>query len=101
MVIGRGKNKVRVEGILPVVYFREGEAFVAFSPAIDLSSYGGSFEEAKKNFREALDMLLEDLIKKDALEEVLAECGWERIERPSVHWIPPAYVGQESIKLSA
>lgn len=99
MVIGRGKHKIKIEGMLAVVYFKEADAFVAYSPALDLSSYGSSFQEAKDNFRETLDIFFDDLIKRGTLEDVLEEYGWEKIEKPTLHWSPPAFIGEESIPL--
>jgi len=101
MVIRSGKRKVRIEGNLPVIYFREGDAIIAYSPALDLSSYGASLDEAKKNFNEVLDLFFEDLIQRGTLEDVLEECGWKKVQKPVIHWIPPAFICQELISLAS
>lgn len=99
MVIGSGHRKVEISGELPILYLREGDVFIAYTPALDLSSYGESFEEARKNFHEAVALFFEDLCDNGTVETVLEECGWTRVTRPTVHWIPPAVICQESMSL--
>ena len=60
---------------IPVVFFEEGDKFVAYSPAFDLSSCGEILEEAKKRFAEAAAMFLREVSEMGTLDEVLAECG--------------------------
>lgn len=99
MVIKQGKRVVRMEGAIPVIYMREGRAFIAYTPALDLSSYGATFDEAKKNLKEALRIFIEDILERGTLEEVFEECGWERVETPELHWTPPAFICQEALSL--
>lgn len=99
MVFRRGKRVVRMSGSLPVVYMREGKAFIAYTPALDLSSYGASFNEAKENFKEALIVFLRDIIERNTVDEVLEECGWKHVETPKPHWVPPSFICQESLSL--
>ncbi|VVB63103.1 Uncharacterised protein [uncultured archaeon] len=101
MVFRHGKRVVRMCGSLPIIYLREGPAFIAYTPALDLSSYGATFDEAKKNFKEALDLFIQDIIERNTVEEVLEECGWERVETPKPHWVPPAFICQESLSLDS
>jgi predicted RNase H-like HicB family nuclease len=75
---------------LKIAFYKEGEQFISYCPALDLSTAGDTFEEAKKNFEEAADIFFEETIKRGTLEDVLLECGWEKIKRPRLHWKPPA-----------
>lgn len=100
MVINQGKKKIHMEGELSVVYFREGDAFIAYTPALDLSSYGATLDEARKNISEAVAVFIQDVVERGTIEAVLEECGWQRISRPHVHWVPPAFICQESLPLS-
>ena len=74
---------------LQVSFYKEGNQFVAYCPAFDLSTCGDSFEEARRNFTEALDILISETIKMGTLEEVLLNCGWKKTKRPRLKWKPP------------
>jgi len=76
---------------------KEKGSFVAFSPALDLSTCGKTFEEAKKNFSEALDIFFEECIEMGTLHEVLESYGWEKSGKNG--WKPPAYIGEDRIAL--
>jgi len=43
---------------LPVSFLRESDQFVAYTPALDLSTSGTTLEEAKSNFTEAVGIFL-------------------------------------------
>jgi hypothetical protein len=81
--------------VLNVAFYREGDKFIAYGPALNLSTCGNSMEQAKKRFEEMLQMFLEEVEKMGTLEDVLLECGWKKIERPQTHWQPPIFVGQD------
>ncbi len=70
--------KSDVSYALPVTIFREGKAFVAYTPALDLSSTGKTEGEAKRMFAEAVDLLFEELIEMGTLETVLKDLGWTK-----------------------
>lgn len=63
---------------LPVTIFREGESFVAYTPALDLSSVGKTEGEAKRMFVEAVEVLFEELREMGTLESVLKDLGWTK-----------------------
>jgi len=89
-----------IQGEIPVIFFEEGGKFVAYSPALDLSSCGESLEEAKKRFGEAAAIFLREVSEMGTLDEVLAECGWHKAS-PGQRWVPPVYLGhlQEKVKI--
>jgi len=78
-----------IETNLPISFYKEGRQFIAYCPALDLSSCGDTFAEAKKNLAEALDIFFAETVKMGTLEEVLIECGWKKVSRPKLHWEPP------------
>lgn len=86
---------------VPVMYMREADGFVAYTPALDLSTCGGTFEEAQKMFAEAVTIFFKELVEMGTLEEVLTECGWQKVSRPTEHWVAPVLVGQaeEEVKI--
>lgn len=81
---------VRVQ--LPVFIFREGEQFVAYTPALDLSTSAPTFEEVKKNFDDAARVFFEEVEQMGTTDHVLSELGWQKLEH---RWTPPAFVSQE------
>jgi predicted RNase H-like HicB family nuclease len=86
-------EKHPVQTKLSVTFLREGKRFIAYSPALDLSTSGKSFEEVKKRFEEIVEIFFEEVAKKGTLEEVLQNLGWERQDK---RWTPPAIIAHES-----
>lgn len=85
--------KVLLEFNLPVSFIREGKRVVAYTPALDLSTSGKNYTEARKRFSEIVNIFFEELIKNDTLEEVLKDLGWKRVQ---AKWSPPTVISQES-----
>lgn len=87
--------------VLNLMFHREGNKFIAYSPALDLSTCGDSLEQAKKRFEEMLSLFIEEVDKMGTLEDVLLECGWKKVSYPHKHWQPPIFIGQdqEEIKI--
>lgn len=86
-------KKLNLELKIPVSILREGKKYVAYTPALDLSTSGKNYEEVKKRFKEIVNIFFEELIKKGVLEEVLNDLGWRRVQ---TKWNPPVVVSQES-----
>ena len=85
-------EKIEFEVKVPITVFKDGDCFVADSPLLDLSSYGDTFEEAKKNFAEAAEILLEELADAGTLNQYLFDLGWKKSKRG---WSPPVVVAHE------
>lgn len=66
--------KVKIKGTIPLCFMREKDSFIAFTPALDLSTCGRTFEEAKKNFAEALEIFFEECFKMGTLDTVFKTC---------------------------
>jgi len=91
-----------IEAKIPVLCFQEGNKVVAYSPALDLSSCGNTEQQARKRFAEAAVIFLTEIRKMGTIEEVLEECGWQKI--PNQHtWSPPTYKSctEELVKIPA
>ena len=88
-------KKFMLEINLPVSILRENKKFIAYTPALDLSTSGDTYEEAKKRFGEIVQLFFEEIIKKGTLEQVLSELGWKKMKK---EWFPPVLVSQESQK---
>ncbi len=74
---------------LKIAFYKEDGQFIAYCPALDISTAGDTMEEARKNFEELFNVFLEETIKMGTLENVLLECGWKKVSRPKLHWKPP------------
>jgi len=83
---------------LPVSFIRESDQFVAYTPALDLSTSGATLEDAKKNFTEAVELFFEETVAMGTLEDVLLDLGWEKQEHT---FIPPIVIsqGMESVSV--
>lgn len=77
----------------PVSFLKEKKRFVAYTPALDLSTSGKTFEEAKRHFEEASLLFFEELIHKGTIDEVLSELGWQKIKK---EWRSPVVISQQS-----
>jgi len=86
-------SKLNLEIKLPVSILREGKKYVAYTPALDLSTSGRSYEEVKERFEEIVNIFFEEIVKKGTLEEVLLNLGWKRFR---AKWNPPIVISQES-----
>ena len=81
---------------LPVLIFKEDNMFVAYTPALDLSIVGNTYDEALKNFHEASSIFFEEVIKKGTSEEVLVEYGWKKTGKT---FEPPIQISSEPVRI--
>ena len=88
-----------LEFSLPVSILREGKKYIAYTPALDLSTSGNTFDQAKKRFDEIVHLFFEEIVKENTIEKVLTELGWQKV---NAKWNPPIVVSSESqlVKLS-
>jgi predicted RNase H-like HicB family nuclease len=59
--------------------FQEGDAYVALSPELNVSSFGETVEEAKKSVKEAIEAFIEECERMGTLNDVLEESGFSKI----------------------
>ncbi len=69
---------------------REGSAFVAHAPELDVSSCGGTEDEARRNIIDAVEGFLETARERGTLNDILQEAGYEF---ENGRWKEPALVG--------
>jgi predicted RNase H-like HicB family nuclease len=77
--------------------FREGETYVAYVPALDVSSCGATDEEARRNIRDAVRGFLATSADLGTLEEILEEAGYRR---EGDRWIPPEFVSLDRLAMN-
>lgn len=87
------KAKLTIDGKLPVIFLREGKAFIAYSPALDISTAGDTFEDARDKFSELLLLFFQELAESGKFHDALLELGWQQKDN---HLKPPALVSQET-----
>lgn len=80
-----------------MVVFKEGNVFITYSPKLDVSSCGNTFEQARENMKAAVRLFLEEAERMGTLEDILAEAGYCR--GSEAKWNPPRMVGVESVEL--
>lgn len=78
---------------LPVSFLKEGSYYIAYTPALDLSTSAKSFTKVRARFAEVVQIFFEELIEKGTLEEILAQQGWQKLEK---QWVPPTLIAQET-----
>lgn len=78
---------------LSVAILKEGNRYIAFSPALDLSTSGKTEREARKRFVEAAQLFFEETTEAGTLEKALGELGWKKAK---TRWNPPVIVSQEA-----
>ena len=85
-------KRTTIKANIPIIYLKEGEAFICYSPAFDLAAHGDSFEDAERSFAKTLKLFVEQVTKKGTWEDVLREYGWEKVRH---EWTPPRIIGQD------
>ena len=82
------KKQIRkLEVSMPVALIKEGNVYVAWTPALDISTSGKTEHEAKKNFDELVSIFFEEFTDNpSALEIVLESLGWTKQQK---QWTPP------------
>ena len=82
---------------LRVQITKEKGHYVAWAPALDLSTSGRSEQEARRRFKEAVSLFLVDLVSAGTVDEVLASLGWKKEPK---FWSPPKIVKQQTVKVN-
>ena len=91
-------SRVRFNMKLSVTFIKEGKQFVAYSPALDLSTCGKTLFDARRRFVEAAALFFEELNRRGTTREILRGLGWVN---KSGGLISPKIVGQETLPVPA
>ena len=62
---------------------------VAYCPALELSSYGDTEEEARAAFEDALGIFIRDTTERGTLDQLLLALGWRLLKQPAPVYEPP------------
>jgi predicted RNase H-like HicB family nuclease len=77
--------------------FKEGKTYVAYAPALDVSSCGATDDEARRNIRDAVRGFLAASAAMGALDEILQQAGYER---DGETWHAPEFVSMDRLSMS-
>jgi hypothetical protein len=69
-------SKNRIKCNLPLIIFEDDNNVITYCPALDLSGYGSTEEEAKKSFEVTLSEYFRYTVNKKTLAEDLRKNGW-------------------------
>ncbi|MFW5702413.1 MAG: hypothetical protein ACOCXP_00400 [Candidatus Dojkabacteria bacterium] len=86
-------NKIKQVN-LPVITLKEGDYFVAYTPALDLSSYGKDLKEAQRHFTEAVAIYFEEIIENGSWYDELTSLGWT-INEKKQEFLAPVVVSHD------
>lgn len=91
----------KMEVDLTILLFLEDNVHIAYCPALDLSGYGKTEEEADESFKTCLGEFFTFITDKKTLTDILKDMGWI-IERTNNSMIPPSWedlkVGNDNVK---
>ena len=80
-------NKFRVG--VELFIFKEDNQFIAYSPALEISSYGDTSKDAGNAFQEAASIFVKYAHKKGTLIADLLELGWTVTKKPKAVFSAP------------
>src|SRR5216684_3644925 len=84
------KNKP-IKAEVEVLLIKEEDSFVAYCPALDLSSYGATEKSALRELSTALDIFMRETERKGSLEKILLRLGWSLQQLPIPVYEPPKF----------
>jgi len=62
---------------LGMYLFKEGESYIVYCPALDLSAYGDSEEQAKESFTDVFEITIKYMLDENTMKEDLINHGWQ------------------------
>jgi len=83
------KDRASINVNVEVIVFQEDETWVAYCPALELSSYGDDENDAKQAFDEAMKIFISETDRKGTLERYLLKLGWQLQQKPKPVYNPP------------
>ena len=77
--------------------FKEGEAYVAYVPELDVSSCGSDADQARRNIQDAVRGFLEAAAEMGTLDEILVEAGYTS---DGTTWQAPEFISLDRLSLT-
>jgi hypothetical protein len=70
-------SQVSYEVTIPVAVFRDGDAIVAYTPALNVGSCGRTQSQALNRLKDAVNCFFAELVEMGTLDKALKELGWK------------------------
>ena len=83
------KTKSTIKAEVAILIIKETDTYLAFCPALNLSSYGKTEKKALRAFASALNIFFEESDRKGTLEKLLLKLGWSLQHHPHPVYEPP------------
>lgn len=99
-----GNNKIQkkrntIKADVEVLIIKEDETYVAYCPALDLSSYGETEKKALHAFGSALNIFFDEIQRKGTLERILLKLGWSLRQHPQPIYEPPKMTSAHLLRM--
>ena len=79
---------------LTVSITKQGKRYVAYAPALDISTSASTEKAVLRRFGELVELFFEELQQAGTVAEVLSELGWRRQQK---QWSPPEELSHKPI----
>lgn len=79
---------------LHIIITKQNKRFVAYSPALDISTSGKTEKQVRERFAELAGIFIEELVQKKTITDVLSELGWKKVKK---NWTPPKIISSPFI----
>lgn len=90
IIHGEWKSATKsIELTIPIIVFEEGNSHIAYCPALDLSGYGNTEQEAYESFQVVLGEYFLYTTRKKTLADDLRKHGWLLKNAKAKHMKPP------------
>lgn len=93
----RDRSSINLD--VEVALFQENGIWVAYCPALEVSSYGDDEADAKEAFEEAMQIFLSETERKGTLEKCLLKLGWQLQQKPKPIYNQPPLSLQKNTQL--
>lgn len=70
------RDKNLIEATLAVAIYKEGDYYIAYCPALEISSYAKTIRQVKSEFDREVNIFFTETIRKGTLERLLLKYGW-------------------------
>lgn len=74
IIKAQGNKTIEIQ--LGVLIFQEADSYLAYCPALELSTYGDSVNDAKEAFEDLIKSYAEECARAGTLEKDLRDHGW-------------------------
>lgn len=80
-----------------MIVFKEGDAFIAYCPELDISSCGDSVEHSREMLKTAVKLFIDEAENMGTLWEILMECNYSKDDNGK--WIPSKILAAELVSI--